>query len=208
MTKNEIFVKCNEASEDFIMWQKPRKLTPNADHISEFIDTYAGVNLPYGYELHEKRSSGLYKRYMEFCWEMNFLIVDRTTFYERLGRHFKIVRDYYKRGKARKKPKNTLYSTGISEAERKGIGLFINEFLEVGEDTQGKPYEVRTAEVYARYWDWCEKRNFFRTSYRVFNVVLRESIALKVLRKRPRGGGNPTTMLVGARIRGDGKEGA
>lgn len=59
--------------------------------------------------------------------------------------------------------------------------------------------EVRTAIVYERYKRWCSDNGCFFENSRNFNQELRKFG--RVERKRPQGGGEKTTMLIGFRLK-------
>jgi putative DNA primase/helicase len=76
--------------------------------------------------------------------------------------------------------------------------LFIEDVLDID-----MKYETPTAEVYAKYRDWCQENGYFPESARNLNAALQEDARLKVERKRPERGGDKTTVLLGARLNGD-----
>ena len=61
--------------------------------------------------------------------------------------------------------------------------------------------ETRTALVYAEYRRWCEENGVYAESARNFNVELRKFGEIR--RKRPRTGGEKTTLLIGYRLMDD-----
>ena len=71
--------------------------------------------------------------------------------------------------------------------------LFVEEFLE-----QEKDAECRTSAVYQAYRNWCNDNGYFAENSRNFNQALR-TIGT-VVRKRPRDGGEKTTLLTGYRL--------
>ena len=73
------------------------------------------------------------------------------------------------------------------------VGQFAEEMLI--KDPQS---EVRTSEVYGQYQQWCEHNGHHAESIRNFKPAL-ERID-EVVRKRPKGGGNMTTILMGYRL--------
>ena len=58
--------------------------------------------------------------------------------------------------------------------------------------------ECRTAEAYEMYKRWCTANGCYPENSKHFNQALRQYG--KVVRKRPRGGGEKTTLLIGYRI--------
>ena len=62
--------------------------------------------------------------------------------------------------------------------------------------------EARTAAVYERYKEWCKANGYLCESDRNFKRLL---LGLgDVVRKRPHGGGEKTTLLIGYRLKGGG----
>jgi len=93
-----------------------------------------------------------------------------------------------------KPPEESKKATEEYEADSDRTGQFVEAWLEPGE-----AYEVRTSAVYRLYGQWCEKYGFRAENIKNFNTAM--SRHFKISRKRPKDGGNPTTMLVGARFR-------
>lgn len=79
------------------------------------------------------------------------------------------------------------------EHESDKIRLFADECLE---EQDGN--EVRTSSVYQEYRNWCGENGCYPENSRNFNQALR-SIGT-IVRKRPKGGGEKTTVLVGYRL--------
>ena len=82
----------------------------------------------------------------------------------------------------------------------------IERFLEdeMIKDAQG---EARTAEVYARYKEWCDTNGYYAENAANFKTSL-EKVA-KVCRRRPEGSdrtANPVHMVLGYRLNTDFKE--
>ena len=73
------------------------------------------------------------------------------------------------------------------------IARFTDDCLE-----QAKNAEVRTGEVYRAYTQWCEDNGCRAESAVKFNQALSKFASIE--RKRPRGGGNPTTIMIGYKI--------
>ncbi|WP_415274874.1 phage/plasmid primase, P4 family [Clostridium perfringens] len=72
------------------------------------------------------------------------------------------------------------------------IALFIEDCLEMGD------FEEKTSDVYYRYKQWCQDNGQFPENMKNFKQSL--SAKLSIVRKRPRAGGNKTTVLVGAQL--------
>lgn len=66
---------------------------------------------------------------------------------------------------------------------------------------EDKRSEVRTAEVYSRYKEWCMDNGHRAESMKNFKQGLMTQGS--VVRKRPRGGGSETTMLIGFKLVSD-----
>ncbi|NLL78259.1 MAG: nucleoside triphosphatase, partial [Clostridiales bacterium] len=79
------------------------------------------------------------------------------------------------------------------EHESDKIRLFADECLE---EQDGN--ELRTSSVYQEYRSWCGENGCYPENSRNFNQALR-SIGT-IVRKRPKGGGEKTTVLVGYRL--------
>jgi len=73
------------------------------------------------------------------------------------------------------------------------IQLFVEEFLEENSNA-----ECKTSAVYLAYRNWCADNGYFSENSRNFNQALR-TIGT-IIRKRPKGGGEKTTLLVGYRL--------
>ncbi len=73
------------------------------------------------------------------------------------------------------------------------MGLFFEDNL--GEDAAA---EEPTSKVYARYKGWCQENGCYPESMKNFKQGL-QAFA-QVVRKRPKYGGEKTTMLIGYRL--------
>ena len=71
--------------------------------------------------------------------------------------------------------------------------LFVEEFLEESGNA-----ECKTSAVYLAYRNWCADNGYFSENSRNFNQALR-TIGT-IIRKRPKDGGEKTTLLVGYRL--------
>lgn len=87
-------------------------------------------------------------------------------------------------------PEAVLSSTASYARDSNKVMQFIEEALI--EDPQE---EIRTSLVYDAYRAWCARNGLFPENNRNFNQALRK--VAKVTRKRPKAGGNPTTLLLG-----------
>ena len=90
-------------------------------------------------------------------------------------------------------PKAVLESTGSYARESNKVMQFLEDQL-----IQDPDAETRTAEVYDAYRAWCVRNGLFPENNRNFNHELRK--VANVTRKRPKTGGNPTTLLLGYRL--------
>ena len=91
-------------------------------------------------------------------------------------------------------PQSVIDATNEYSHDSNKIQLFADERLEV----QGN-IDVKTAEVYAAYREWCAVNGCYPESNRNFNQTLRSFGT--VIRKRPADGGEKTTLLIGYRLK-------
>ena len=63
---------------------------------------------------------------------------------------------------------------------------------------EGAVYEERTADVYSKYKLWCIENGQYAESMKNFKQSL--SAVMEVKRKRPKSGGEKTTMVIGYRL--------
>lgn len=75
------------------------------------------------------------------------------------------------------------------------IMLFVEEMLE-----QGDTYEAKSADVYGAYRDWCYRNGYGTENMKNFNQAIRR--IAKIVQKRPAGGGNPTSVILGYKMIG------
>lgn len=90
-------------------------------------------------------------------------------------------------------PQSVVDATKSYQHDSDKIQLFAEECLE--EDAR---YEAKTASVYQSYRNWCNSNGCFPENSRNFNQALR-TIG-DIVRKRPNGGGEKTTLLTGFRL--------
>lgn len=95
-----------------------------------------------------------------------------------------------------KMPPSVINATGQYEHDSNKTLLFIEDCLEGGAD-----YEERTSKVYNRYKSWCIENGQYAESMKNFKQSL--SSVMEVKRKRPKSGGEKTTMVVGYRLISD-----
>lgn len=74
------------------------------------------------------------------------------------------------------------------------IGQFIEAWLEDGEG-----YEVRSSAAYKRYVDWCRENNYNAENVKNFKTAMQGKYAFE--RRRPKDGGDKTTLILGCRLR-------
>ena len=80
--------------------------------------------------------------------------------------------------------------------ESNKIQQFVEEVL-----TEAPAEEIKTATVYERYRQWCLENGCYAESSRNFNQELRGFA--KIVKKRPKGSDNVTSVLIGYTITGD-----
>lgn len=90
-------------------------------------------------------------------------------------------------------PQSVITATGQYEHDSNKILLFIEDCMEEGLD-----YEERTSVVYSRYKSWCVENGQYAESMRNFKQSL--SSVMEVKRKRPKSGGEKTTVVMGYRL--------
>lgn len=73
------------------------------------------------------------------------------------------------------------------------VRLFAEDSL-----VKGSRYEVRTAEVFSTYKQWCIDNGYKVESATNFNAAL--SALVTIERKRPNTGGEKTTMIIGHKL--------
>ena len=74
------------------------------------------------------------------------------------------------------------------------ITQFVDDVL-----VEAPAQETKTALLYDRYRQWCQENGSYAENSRNFNQALRTKA--EVVRRRPRTGGNATTLLIGYQIR-------
>jgi len=79
------------------------------------------------------------------------------------------------------------------------ISQFIDAWLEEGRDEDGNRYEVSTKAAYRVYSNWCNDMNYHPDNYKNFRAAMEKTYRTEI--KRPVGGGNPISMIVGVRLR-------
>ena len=93
-------------------------------------------------------------------------------------------------------PQSVINATGQYEHDSNKTLLFIEDCLQKGAD-----YEERTSEVYNRYKSWCIENGQYTESMKNFKQSL--SAVTEVKRKRPKSGGEKTTVVIGYRLLSD-----
>lgn len=89
-------------------------------------------------------------------------------------------------------PQSVKDATALYQHNSDKLQLFIEECMEQGN------YEEKTSTVYQRYRSWCLENGHYAESMRNFKQSL-ETI-VPVVRKRPKAGGEKTTMVTGYRL--------
>ena len=74
------------------------------------------------------------------------------------------------------------------------IGQFIEAWLEKEEGS-----ELRTAAAYQLYTKWCEENGYSSENQKNFKNAI--GVHFKVVRKRPKGGGGQTTLIMDCRFK-------
>lgn len=74
------------------------------------------------------------------------------------------------------------------------IGQFIEAWLE-----EGEAYEVRSAAAYKLYSDWCRKYNYNAENVKNFKNAMEKRFTIE--RRRPKDGGEKTSLIIGCRFR-------
>jgi len=92
-------------------------------------------------------------------------------------------------------PESVRNATAKYQHDSDKVSRFIEEQLE-------PKHGVRTkaSDIYVAYQKFCETNNFKESSSRTFNGDL-ESHGIEVTRQRPTGGGSPTTVIIGYRLK-------
>ncbi len=91
-------------------------------------------------------------------------------------------------------PEEVLEATAEYRKNSDKIGRFVDEEMEP------EPLaETRTGEIYPRYKSWCERNGFFPENAANFKSSL-ANIAT-ITKRRPRAGGEKTSLLLGYRLR-------
>jgi putative DNA primase/helicase len=91
-------------------------------------------------------------------------------------------------------PQSVAFATKRYQHDSDKIALFIEDEMEP--DTHG---EERTSMVYARYQKWCDANGCYAENMRNFKQAL--AVYGHIERKRPRVGGEQTTMFLGYKLR-------
>lgn len=94
-----------------------------------------------------------------------------------------------------KLPQSVVNATKQYEHDSNKLVLFMEDCMEAGD------FEERTSEVYYRYKTWCNENGHYPESMKNFKQSL-ESLAT-VKRKRPKTGGEKTTVVIGYRLLSD-----
>ncbi|NCB94063.1 MAG: nucleoside triphosphatase [Clostridia bacterium] len=90
-------------------------------------------------------------------------------------------------------PQSVINATRQYQHDSNKTILFIEDCME-----EGAVYEERTADVYSKYKLWCIENGQYAESMKNFKQSL--SAVMEVKRKRPKSGGEKTTMVIGYRL--------
>lgn len=91
-------------------------------------------------------------------------------------------------------PPDVIEATKQYERDNDKVARFIDDEME-----QGQEYEVRTAEAFDRFKIWCTVNGYYAGGSESFNKEM--SAHAVVDRRRPKGGGNKTTLILGYRLK-------
>lgn len=92
-------------------------------------------------------------------------------------------------------PQSVKVATAQYEHDSDKMVLFMEDCMEKGN------YEERTSAIYQRYRTWCQENGHYPESMKNFRQSLETVVT--VVRKRPKTGGNKTTMVTGYRLLSD-----
>ena len=90
-------------------------------------------------------------------------------------------------------PRSVQDATLAYHRENYKVGLFIEERL-----IEDGSCEERTSDIYFAYQNWCRENGYYAENARNFKAAL--SNVGEIVRKRPRGGGEKTTVFVGYKL--------
>ena len=90
-------------------------------------------------------------------------------------------------------PKSVQDATLAYHRENDKVGLFIEERL-----IEDATCEERTSDIYFAYQSWCRENGYYAENARNFKAAL--SNVGEIVRKRPRSGGEKTTVFVGYKL--------
>ncbi|MFZ2540091.1 MAG: phage/plasmid primase, P4 family, partial [Oscillospiraceae bacterium] len=90
-------------------------------------------------------------------------------------------------------PQSVKDATLAYHHENDKVGLFLEERL-----VEDGNCEERTADIYYAYQDWCRENGYYPENAKNFKISL--SNAGKIIRKRPRCGGEKTTVFIGYKL--------
>ncbi len=93
-------------------------------------------------------------------------------------------------------PLSVLQATDEYRHDSDKTALFLEECAE-----KGAEYEERASDFYRSYKDWCSYNGHYPEGIKTFKQSI--SAYAKVVRKRPRAGGEKTTMIIGYRLLSD-----
>ncbi len=96
-------------------------------------------------------------------------------------------------------PQSVVFATKRYQHDSDKFALFIEDEMEP--DAQG---EERTSMIYARYQKWCDANGCYTENMRNFKQAM--AAYGRIERKRPRVGGEQTTMFIGYKLRFDTSE--
>lgn len=91
-------------------------------------------------------------------------------------------------------PRSVVEATQSYHEDSDRIGQFVDAYLE-----EGEAYEARSKAVYLLYRNWCEENNYASENIKNFKDAMGKKF--RIVRKRPKDGGENTAVILGVRIR-------
>ncbi|MBR2087999.1 MAG: hypothetical protein IJ906_12830, partial [Oscillospiraceae bacterium] len=101
-------------------------------------------------------------------------------------------RKFYAEGM--KEPEAVIEAVREYQVESDRIGQFIEAWIEKGE-----AYEVLSSAVFRRYTEWCKEYNYNAENVKNFKTAMAQHFTY--VRRKPKAGGEKTTLLIGCKLR-------
>ncbi len=93
-----------------------------------------------------------------------------------------------------KEPEAVIEAVREYQVESDRIGQFIEAWIEKGE-----AYEVLSSAVFRRYTEWCKEYNYNAENVKNFKTAMPQHFTY--VRRKPKAGGEKTTLLIGCKLR-------